>query len=171
MANQPKLSSNEIKPEGLRAREYAKFRKPRYDEVVVATDNEGTAFYPASKNITASGETEIIAAPGADKCIRIKTMMVNNVGADQRVVGFLEGTGGTEKFKNSMPQYGSMWNMNFIGAYWILPPNTALVGNLDAGGDMNIQPGHDIVKAIPVLELSDVLTIAEDLETDLTEGA
>ena len=170
MANQAKLSPGEIKPEGLRAREYAKFRKPRYDEVVVATSNEDVASYPASKNITASGETEVIATPGADKCIRIKTMMVNNVGADQRVVSFLEGTGGTEKFKNSMPQYGSMWNMNFIGAYWILPPNTALVGNLDDVGDVNIQPGYDIVKAIPVLELTDEMAITESVETELTEG-
>jgi len=165
MAEQPKLSPGQIKPEGLRAREYAKFRKPRYDEVVVATVSEGVAHYPASKNITASGETAVIAAPGANKCIRIKTMMVNNVGADQRVVSFLEGTGGTEKFKNSMPQYGSMWNLNFIDAYWILPPNTALVGKLDGTGSVNIQPGYDIVKAIPVLALTDEMTITESLVT------
>ena len=171
MANQPKLSPGQIKPDGLRAREYAKFRKPRYDEVVVAVDNEGSAFHPATKNITASGETEVIAAPGADKCLRIKLMMVNNVGADQRVVSFLEGSSGTEKFKNSMPQYGSMWNLNFIDAYWILPPNTALVGKLDDAGNVNIQPGYDIVKAIPVLALVDKLSIAEDLVTVHTEGA
>jgi len=165
MSSQAKLSPGNIKPEGLRAREYAKFRKPRYDEVVVATDNEGSAFHPATKNITASGETEVIAAPGAGNCLRIKLMMVNNVGADQRVASFLEGTGGTEKYKNSMPQYGSMWNLNFIGAYWILPPNTALIGNLDGVGNVNIQSAYDIVKGIPVLELTDSMDIAESLET------
>ena len=165
MSNQPKLSPTQIKPDGLRAREYAKFRKPRYDEVVTAVDNEGSAFHPATKNITASGETEVIAAPGAELCIRIKTMMVNNVGADQRVVSFKEGASGTVKYTNSMPQYGSMWNMNFIGAYWILPPNTALIGNLDGVGDVNIQPSYDIVKGIPVLELTDAMAISESLAT------
>lgn len=166
----PKADSSDLKPAGLRAREYAKFRAPRYDEVAVAVANEDSAFHPATKNITDSGETEVIAAPGADRCLRIKLMMVNNVGADQRVVGFLEGSGGTEKYKNSMPQYGSMWNMNFIGAYWILPPNTALVGNLDDAGDVNIQTAYDIVKAIPVLELTDSISLAESVETELTEG-
>ncbi|NQS90755.1 hypothetical protein HQ584_13310, partial [Patescibacteria group bacterium] len=153
MSNQPKLSSNQIKPDGLRAREYAKFRKPRYDEVVVATDNEGSAFYPASVNATAKDETTVIAAPGADKCIRVKTLMANNVGADQLVVSLQEGTTGDEKFKNSMPQYGSMWNMNFIGAYWILAPNTTLEVNLSAIGNVNVQVGYDIVKAIPTKAL------------------
>ena len=171
MANQPKLSANQIKPEGLRAREYAKFRKPRYDEVVVATDNEGVAFYPTSVNATAKDETTVIAAPGEDKCIRVKTLMVNNVGADQRVVSFQEGVSGSGKFKNSMPQYGSMWNFNLIGAYWILAPNTLLCVNLDAIGDVNVQVGYDIVKAIPASELTDEMSISEDLETDLTEGA
>jgi len=167
----PKTDTRTLKPLGLRAREFAKFRAPRYDEVAVAVVNEDSAFHPASKNITASGETEVIATPGAGRCLRIKLMMVNNVGADQRVVSFLEGSSGTEKYKNSMPQYGSMWNLNMIGAYWILPPNTALVGKLDGIGNVNIQPAYDIVKAIPVLELTDAITLAEDIETDLTEGA
>ena len=171
MSNQPKLSAIQIKPEGLRAREYAKFRKPRYDEVVVAMDNEGSAFHPPSKNIAASGETEVIAAPGADKCIRIKLMMVNNVGADQRVVSFKEGASGTVKYLNSMPQYGSMWNLNLIGAYWILPPNTALIGNLDAGGNANIQPAYDIVKGIPVNALTDEMSISESLVTTWVDNS
>ena len=165
MANQPKLSSNQIKPMGLRAREYAKFRKPRYDEVVVAVDNEGSAFYPASVNATASGETDVIAAPGADKCIRIKTLMVNNVGADQRVVSLREGASGDDKFKNSMPQYGSMWNLNLISAYWILAPNTKFVANLDDTGNVNVQVGYDIVKAIPAKALTDEMAITESLVT------
>jgi len=167
----PKTDTRTLKPLGLRAREYSKFRAPRYDEVAVAVVNEDSAFHPASKNITASGETEVIAAPGAGRCLRIKLMMVNNVGADQRVVSLLEGASGTEKYKNSMPQYGSMWNLNMIGGYWILPPNTALVGKLDAGGDVNIQPAYDIVKAIPVLELTDAMSIAEDLETTYVDNS
>ena len=150
MSSQAKANPTAFHPKGLRAREYAKFRAPRHGEIVVATSNEDVAYYPASSNITASGETSVITAPGTEKCIRIKTMMVNNVGADQRVVSFKEGASGTVKFTNSMPQYGSMWNMNFIGGYWVLPPNTALIGNLDGVGDVNIQPGYDIVKAIPV---------------------
>ena len=170
MANQAKRDATNLEPKGLRAREYGKFRAPRYDEVAVAVVNEDSAFHPASKNITASGETSIITAPGAGFCLRIKLMMVNNVGADQRVVSFLEGTSGTEKYKNSMPQYGSMWNLNFIGAYWILPPNTALIGKLDNTGNVNIQPAYDIVKAIPTPALTDEMAIAESVETDLTEG-
>ena len=165
MSNEGKLSPNDFNPKGLRAREFAKFRSPRYDEVVIATDNEGTAFHPASVNATAKDETSVISAPGAGLCIRIKTMMVNNVGADQRIVSFREGASASDKYKNSMPQYGSMWNMNFIGAYWILPPNTALLVNLDAIGDVNIQPSYDIVKGIPTPALTDSMSISESLVT------
>ena len=171
MGKQNKLSALDITPKGLRAREYAKFRKPRYDEVVVAVDNEGSAFHPASVNATSSGETEVIATPGAGFCIRIKTMMVNNVGADQLVVSLREGASADDKYKNSMPQYGSMWNLNFIGGYWILPPNTALLVNLGASGDVNVQPSYDIVKGIPVLELTDEMAISEDLETTYVDNS
>ena len=165
MSNQPRLDPTQITPSGLRAREYAKFRSPREGEVTVSTEVDGVASYPASVQATAKNETTVIAAPGADKCIRIKTLMANNVGADQRIVSFQEGVSGDGKFLNSMPQYGSMWNMNFIGAYWILAPNTTLEVNLDDTGTVNVQVGYDIVKAIPVNELTDAMTISESLVT------
>ena len=165
MSNQPRLGSTQIIPKGLRAREYAKFRSPREGEVTVSTEVDGNASYPASVQATAINETTVIAAPGADKCIRIKTIMANNVGADQRIVSFQEGVSGDGKFLNSMPQYGSMWNMNFIGAYWILAPNTTLEVNLDDTGTVNVQVGYDIVKAIPVKALTDAMTISESLVT------
>ena len=161
MTNQAKLNPNQFNPKGLRAREFAKFRSPRYNEVVVAMDNEGVAFHPASVPATAKDETSVISAPGAGLCIRIKTLMVNNVGAAQRVVSFREGASASDKYKNSMPQYGSMWNMNFIGAYWILPPNTALLVNLDAIGSINVQTSYDLVKAIPTPALTDEMAISE----------
>jgi len=165
-----KLSAKNVTPKGLRARDYSKFRSPRYNEVVVATENEGVAFHPASVAATASGNTVVIAAPGAGLCIRIKTLMVNNVGADQRVVYLREGTAGSAKYKNSMPQYGSMWNLNLIGSYWILPPNTALYVNLDNTGSVNVQAGYDLVKAIPDPALTDAMTISESLVSVHTEG-
>ena len=165
MTNQAKLNPNQFNPKGLRAREFAKFRSPRYNEVVVAMDNEGVAFHPASVPATAKNETSVISAPGAGLCIRIKTLMVNNVGATQRVVSFREGASASDKYKNSMPQYGSMWNMNFIGAYWILPPNTALLVNLDAIGSINVQTSYDLVKAIPTPALTDEMAISESLVT------
>ncbi len=165
MSSQAKLNASTLKPKGLRVREYAKFRAPRYDEVAVAVVNEGNASYPASVNATAADETTVIATPGADKCIRVKTIMVNNVGADQLVVSLQEGTSGAEKFKNSMPQYGSMWNLNLIGAYWILSPNTTLEVNLSAIGNVNVQVGYDIVEAIPTKALTDTITVSEDLVT------
>lgn len=171
MSSQAKRDASSFKPEGLRAREYASFRAPRYDEVAKAVVVDDNAYYPASVNATASGNTDVIAAPGADLCIRVKTLMVNNVGADQRVVYLREGASGSAKFKNSMPQYGSMWNLNLIGSYWILKPNTKLVINLDDAGNVNVQVGYDIVKAIPTKELTDTMSISEDVETELTEGA
>ena len=165
MASQPKRDASDFKPKGLRGREYASFRAPRYGEVAKAIVAEGSAHYPDTVNATASGETEVIPAPGADKCIRIKYLEANNVGADQRVVSFRAGTGGGDKFKSSMPQYGSMKNANFIDSYWILPPNTALLVNLDDVGDVNVQPGYDIVEAIPTKALTDALTITESLVT------
>lgn len=160
-----KIDAKNLSPKGLRAREYAKFRAPRYDEVAIAVVNEDSASFPASVNATAKDETTVIEAPGAGYCIRVKTLMVNNVGADQLVVSLQEGTSGDEKFKNSMPQYGSMWNLNLIGAYWILAPDTSLEVNLAAIGNVNVQVGYDIVKAIPTKALTDSMSISEDLVT------
>jgi hypothetical protein len=168
MANKTKADATNLIPKGLRAREYAKFRAPRYDEVAIAVEVDGVGIYPASVNATAKDETTVIEAPGEDKCIRIKTLMINNVGADQLVISLQEGTSGDEKFKNSMPQYGSMWNLNLIGGYWIIAPNTSLEVNLSAIGNVNVQVGYDIVKAIPVQELTDEISVSEDLETDHT---
>jgi hypothetical protein len=171
MASQAKLDASDFEPKGLRSRDYASYRAPRYDEVARAVVDEGNAYYPASVNATAKDETTVIAAPGAGKCLRIKTLMVNNVGSSQIVVSLQEGVSGAEKFKNSMPQYGSMWNLNLIGSYWILAPNTSLEVNLSAIGNVNVQAGYDIVEAIPTEELTDSMSIEEDVETDLTEGA
>jgi hypothetical protein len=156
--------ASDFKPNGLRTREYGKFRSPRGDEVVVGSSIEGVATYPASVNATLKDETTVIAAPGAGKCIRVKTIMVNNVGANQLVVSLQEGTTGAEKFKNSMPQYGSMWNLNLIGAYWILKDNTSLEVNISAIGNVWVEVGYDIVKGLDTA-LTDSLSIAEDLET------
>jgi len=155
-------------PKGLRGKEYAKFRKTaRTGDIVTAVANQDDALYPASVNITASGETSVRVAPGVGRAIKVKTLMVNNVGADQRVVSFLEGTGGTEKFKNSMPQYGSMWNLNFIGAYWTLPENTALIGKLDNTGDVNIQLGYEVVELVDTKALGDRVGISEKMRAVL----
>lgn len=162
---QPKSDTINIPPKGLRAREYAKFRSPRADEVTVAVEVDGVATYPASKNATAKDETTVIAAPGGGLCIRVKTLMVNNTGASQLIVSLQEGTSGLGKFLNSMPQYGSIWNLNLIGAYWILAPNTSLEVNLSAIGNVNVQVGYDIVKAIAVQALTETVTLAEDLDT------
>jgi len=162
--------ASNFKPAGLRAREYAKFRSPRGDEVVVATSVDGVATYPASVNATAKDETAVIAAPGVDKCIRVKTLYVNNAGAAQRLVSFQEGVAGAGKFMNSMPPLGATWNFNLVGAYWILAPNTALMVNLDAIGDVNVEVGYDVVQAISQPALTETVAVSEDSEEVLTEG-
>lgn len=159
-----------IKPIGLRAREYGKFRSPRGEETVVATEVDGVATYPTSVNATAADETTVISAPGADKCIRVKTLYVNNAGVAQRLVSFQEGVSGAGKFMNSMPPLGGVWNFNLIGAYWILKPNTALVVNLDDVGDVNVEVGYDVVDAVQLDGLTDALTITESATNVLTEG-
>jgi len=170
MSSQGKRDANDFRPTGLKGRQYASFRAPRYNEVANAVVVDDNATYPASVNATDKDETTVIAAPGADLCIRVKTIMVNNVGASQTVVSLQEGVSGAEKFKNSMPQYGAMWNFNLIGAYWILAPNTSLEVNLGASGNVNVQVGYDIVKAIPVEALTEEVTLTENLETVLVEG-
>lgn len=170
MSNQGKLDASNFVPKSLKAREYGSYRAPRYDEVAQAVVVDDNATYQASVNATAQNETTVIATPGANLCIRVKTIMVNNVGANQTVVSLQEGTSGAEKFKNSMPQYGSMWNFNLIGAYWILAPNTSLEVNLGAIGDVNVEIGYDIVKAIPTLNLIDSQIITESAVNILTQA-
>ena len=170
MSNNAIADASDFKPKGLRAREFAKFRSPRGDEVVIATEIDGVATYPASINATDADETAVIAAPGASLCIRVKTLMVNNADASPVTASFREGASGSDKFKNYMPASGAVWNFNLVGAYWILKPNTALLVNLSGAGDVNVEVGYDLVKAVELAGLTDALTITETEEEVLTEG-
>lgn len=161
MSSQAVQSASNFKPTGLRGREYAKFRSPRRNEVAAAVVIDDNAAFPASKNVTASGETSVIAAPGAGLCIRVKLLMANNADTDAVTVSFREGTSGSDKFKNLLPPSGGVWNFNLIGAYWILKPNTALLANLSGTSDVNIQVGYDLVTGLVDPAPTDALTITE----------
>jgi len=164
------MAKRSPKNTALGAREYSKFREVIDGEYVVATSNEDVAIFPASVNATASGETSVLSAPGAGKALKIKYLMVNNADSSQATVSLREGTGGSNKFTNSLPQYGGMWNANLINSSWLLKENTALLVNLGGAGDVNIQVGYEIVPVTATQSLTDSISIEESDVEELTEG-
>ena len=147
------------RPSGLRAMGYASYRITRNGEVVVATSNEDFAIHGVVKATT--GDTIIIAAPGAGKCLKIKTVMINNASAADLTLKLEEGSTGTAKFQAYVPQAGGTWNINLLGSYWLLPPNTGLYVNQSGAGDVYVNFGYEVVEAIAGLALSDSETISE----------
>jgi hypothetical protein len=166
------MSKRNPKNLSLGSREYSKFREVIDGECVVGTSNEDVATFPASVNATDEGETLVIAAPGANKALKIKYLMVNNATATILVVSFHEGAGGKNVFANSMPQYGSMWNANLMNCAWVLDANTALYVNLGTGGgDVNVQVGYEVVDVTSTnIALTDAETIVESQVGTHVEG-
>lgn len=164
------MAKRSPKNTALGAREYSKFREVIDGEYVVATSNEDASIFPASVNATASGETSVLSAPGTGKALKIKYLMVNNADSDVSVISFREGTGGDDKFKNSVAQNGGMWNANLLNTAWILEENTALLVNLGGAGDCNVQVAYEVVPVTSTQSLTDSMSISESAEEELTEG-
>lgn len=164
------MAKRSPKSTALGSREYSKFREVIDGEYVVATSNEDASIFPASLNATASGETSVLSAPGVNKALKIKYLMANNSGDSQLAVSFREGTGGDDKFKNSMPQYGSMWNANLMNTAWLLKENTALLVNLGGAGNVNVQVGYEVVPVSSAESFTEAVGIDESMETVYVEG-
>lgn len=94
--------------------------------------------------ITASGDTEVIAAPGASNKLLIYYIHVSNAGSTSIHVGFKEGSGNV-MYRSYMPQ-GKDFAHNIKPGFWELAANTALNLNLSAtGGSINYTVEYETV--------------------------
>jgi hypothetical protein len=93
---------------------------------------------PATINATASGDTTVIAAPGAGVSIYVCKASVHNRDATNRVVALRDGTGGTIRWRAEIANEGGGSLIDFGARGWKLTANTALVVNLDAAGSVDV---------------------------------
>jgi hypothetical protein len=90
---------------------------------------------PYTENQTASGDQELIAAPGASTSIHVTGFWASNQGSSKNRVSLREGAAGTERYKGTLAADGGGVTRDKI--MWVLPANTALTGNLGAAGDVD----------------------------------
>lgn len=93
---------------------------------------------PASLNATANGNTTVIAAPGVGQRIHVCKASVHNRAGTARVVALTDGAGGTVRWRAEVGSNGGGSLIDFGDHGWALTANTALVVNLDAAGDVDV---------------------------------
>ena len=93
---------------------------------------------PLSSNVTASGNTTLVAAPGAGLSIYVNKGVIVNRAATNRLVALTDGAGGTVRLRGEARQEGGGFGFDFGNRGWKLTANTALVANLDAAGDLDV---------------------------------
>ena len=151
-------------PNSLGARHYGSYRLTRHGEVAVAMTNEDEAT-PITLIVTASGDTEILPAPGAGNYLTIKGFHFSNNHSSKVTVSLKAGTGGENKFSAILAANGGSFDKNLIGRYWRLPINKPLVVNLSGASDVYVtieyegleEPGQEAVTP------TDAITFAESL--------
>jgi hypothetical protein len=92
---------------------------------------------PVVVNVTASGDTTVIAAPGAGISIHVLWVWLSNNAAAKRKVALREGAAGTIRARGTLATDGGGVTKSFR-PWWKLPAATALVVNLDAAGDVEV---------------------------------
>jgi hypothetical protein len=93
---------------------------------------------PVSLNATASGNTTVIAAPGASLSLYICKGTVHNRAATNRVVRLEDGAAGTIRWRAEIAAEGGGAPFDFGSRGWKLTANTLLNVNLDAAGDVDV---------------------------------
>lgn len=93
---------------------------------------------PVALNVTASGNTTVIAAPGASLSLYIMKGTINNRDTTNRLVALTDGAAGTTRFRAEILSEGGWAPFDFGSRGWKLTANTALVANLDAVGNVDV---------------------------------
>jgi len=159
-------------PNGLRAREYAKFRGTKHNETAMAMVNEDEAI-PITLRVTTSGNTDLIPSPGADDALTIKGFHFSNNNSSKVTVSLRAGSGAPLKFSTVLAANGGNLDKNLNGRYWRLPLGAELFVNLSGTSDVYVtveyessaQPGEE------ALYLDDSISMTETLAKDVTTPA
>lgn len=91
---------------------------------------------PATRNVTASGDSEVIAAPGAGVSIHVTSVMASGYADVLTRVGVREGPAGVIRTRGTVVRGGG-FRQHYSPA-WKLPANTALTVNSDVAGDFDL---------------------------------
>jgi hypothetical protein len=92
---------------------------------------------PNTTNVTASGNTSLIATPGASLSLYIKKGSVHNTDSSTVVVQLKDGSAGTVRWQAELATDGGGSLFDFGDVGWKLTANTALFANLSGAGDVN----------------------------------
>lgn len=90
----------------------------------------GPEFVTTTVAATASGSTELVAAPGAGNHLRVYYLMSSSDSATATMVHFRDGTGGGNKYSHKLHSQGQAWAHNIKPGYWDLTTATGLFVNL-----------------------------------------
>jgi len=93
---------------------------------------------PVAVNATASGNTTVIAAPGASLSLYIVKASVHNRDTTNRLVSLQDGAGGTTRWRAELASEGGGSLIDFGSRGWKLTANTLLNVNLDAAGNIDV---------------------------------
>lgn len=93
---------------------------------------------PASVNATASGNTTVIAAPGASVSLHICKGSIHNADNSNVTVQLQDGAGGTTRWAAELASQGGGSLFDFGARGWKLTANTLLNINLSGSGDVRI---------------------------------
>jgi len=156
---------------GLGALRYGSYRQKRQGEYVLATAPEMEVDV-ITKNITASGNTELLSAPIAtsEEGIRIRGFQFSKAGGSAVEISLRQGTTGDTKFTAHLENDG-----DFVGRdmphVWDLDAEKALYVNASGACDVYVTVEYEkFISRVETLELSDTMSIAEDLTTEPTVG-
>jgi hypothetical protein len=93
---------------------------------------------PATVNATASGNTTVIAAPGASVSLYICKASVHNRDSANVVVALQDGAGGTSRWRAELAAEGGGALIDFGTRGWKLTANTLLNINLGGAGNVDV---------------------------------
>jgi len=156
-------------PKGLGAREYGKFRQSLHGQVGVGVLSLDEA-HNETLEVTASGDTEILPAPGSDKYLTIKGFHFSNASGATVTVCLKAGTGGLERFNTMLVASGGNFDKNLIGRNWRLPINKSLIVNLSGASDVLVtveyeglgEPGEEATYLTDSVSFAEALSKGED---------
>lgn len=109
----------------------------RLGRLVVVAGHSNTE-PPVTINATASGDTTVIAAPGASLSLYVQRGSLHNRGASTNVVSLRDGTAGTIRWRAELAADGGGSIFDFGDLGWKLTANTLLATNLTATGDVDV---------------------------------
>lgn len=113
---------------------------PWYDRFgrLVTVNGHPNTEAPITVNATSSGNTTVISAGGASTLLCIQTGSIHNRDTTNRLVALVDGAGGTTRWRGEVAAEGGGSLFDFGDHGWCLTANTALVANLDAGGNVDV---------------------------------